>query len=243
MSHNLKDTVMTYMFSEHPVHPDYSILSTKYQPTIFSLVKFELISVWGRIFQNKKPKSKFNKNYLHLGCGDVLIDNWINADFFKIKFWKKNRPDWVLDLRYNLNCKDDFWDGVYTEHTLEHLTPYHNLKLFKELFRTMKSGACLRICVPGLDQSLAPYLDKNNNSTEYLEFRKFYPNLASSIWGLTQNWVHLSVWNGELMKIFLEEVGFINVSEVSFGNGSNSDVIKDSEHRRIGSLYMEAFKK
>lgn len=226
----------------HPVHPDYSILTETYLPTIKGLIQFELISFVGKTFFKNKPKRVGQgEQLLHLGCGTTFFDDWVNADFYRVKFWKKPKPDWLLDLRYPLNCPDNYFAGVFTEHTFEHLSPAGILRLLKELYRVMKPGAYIRICVPGLDQTLKPYLT-NDQSEESKEIRKLYPNLATAIWGLTQTWVHFSVWNEEQFVDFLTEAGFKNAKEVQFNEGSDQKIIMDSENRRIGSLYMEAIK-
>jgi len=230
-------------FKEHPVHPDYSILSNTYLPSIVGILKFETISTFGRLFRSSKPKiNTKGKNYLHLGCGSNYIENWINADFFKVRFWSsKNKVDWELDFRYKLKCDSEVWDGVFTEHTLEHLTHLDNLNLFKELWRTMKDGAIIRICVPGLQQAILPYTSDSPN-LDFEKHRQLYPDLASSIWGLTQNWAHFSVWDFNLIKLFLENAGFTNVTEREYLVGGDNELIKDTEGRKVGSLYVEATK-
>lgn len=227
----------------HPIHPDYSIFTTKYQSTWQGLLLFEAISLFGRLFLANKPKPRINKpNLLHLGCGTNYIKGWINADFFRLKFWAKPKPEWQLDLRFPLNCESNFFDGAFTEHTFEHLTPYDIFNLLKELNRCLKKGAVLRICVPGLDQTIEPYLKPDLKNKDAEEMRKLYPNLATAIWGLTQTWGHYSVWNGELLKMFLLEAGFSEAREVNYKIGIDENIILDSENRRIGSLYVEAVK-
>ena len=69
---------------------DHSIYSTKDQLRLKGLLKFEFISLYGRLLMNKKPKLSNGNNLLHLGCGSSKFDGWINADFYSdIKFWKK----------------------------------------------------------------------------------------------------------------------------------------------------------
>ncbi|MCD8178540.1 MAG: class I SAM-dependent methyltransferase [Tannerellaceae bacterium] len=75
---------------------------------------------------------------LHLGCGDNYIEEFINADYFYLRWlpWrKKDTYDWLLDFRRKMKCPDNYWDGVFSEHTIEHLHPVDCLHLFKELFR------------------------------------------------------------------------------------------------------------
>lgn len=219
---------------------DYSIYSTKYQLNLKGLLRFEFISLCGRLIFHKKPILTTDNNLLHLGCGSNKFDGWVNADFYSgIKFWKKykNRPDWMLDLRYPLNCNDNVWDGVFSEHTLEHLYPNQALSLLKELYRTMREGAWLRISVPDLAKYVDFYCDKQIDETF-----KLWPTGCEAIRSLTQNWIHLSVWDSKLLLRFLQEAGFMNVWEVGFREGTDSNLLKDNEDRLWESLYMEAQK-
>lgn len=220
---------------------DYSIYSAKYRVSSSGLIKFECISFYGRLFLNKKPPICDGKyEFLHLGCGNKFFDGWVNADFFKnIKFWKKypKRPDWMLDLRFSLNCEDNYWDGVFTEHTLEHLSPQQGQNLLKEILRTLKPGCWARLSVPDLKKYIDYYCGKESHET----FKR-WPTGAEAIWSLTQNYGHFSVWDSALLSRFLYEAGFVNVKEVNFLEGTDKRIIKDSEDRSWESLYMEAQK-
>lgn len=219
---------------------DHSIYSVKYQNSLRGMIRFELISLYGRIFLNKKPRLTDNLNLLHLGCSHNKFVGWVNADFYQgVKFWKKypNKPDWTLDLRYPLNCDSDYWDGIFTEHTLEHLLPLHVLNLLKEILRTLKPGCWLRVSVPDLGK----YVDYYSGKKSHENFKR-WPTGAEAIRSLTQNWGHLSVWDSELLGNFLHEAGFVNTRKVNFSEGTDKRIIKDNEKRRWESLYMEAQK-
>jgi predicted SAM-dependent methyltransferase len=224
------------------LHPeDSGFYSTRYNITLKELFLFEARSFVGRSIFQKKPKLKNNeKNLLHLGCGNKKIENWVNADFFAdLKFWKiqKNRPDWMLDLRYPLNCEDNVWDGVFSEHTLEHLYPIDGFNLLKELHRTMKPGSWLRITVPDLKKYINYYNHKQGDRA-FLQ----WSTGCEAIRALTQNFGHISVWDVELLGLTLEKIGFVNVKEVSFKQGTVPMLIHDKEDRKWESLYMEAQK-
>ncbi|MBW2663163.1 MAG: hypothetical protein JRD93_14515 [Deltaproteobacteria bacterium] len=226
--------------SLHSNNNDHSIYSTKYQLNVKGLLRFEFISLYGRLLMNKKPKFSNDNNLLHLGCGSNKFDGWVNADFYSgIKFWKKhkNRPDWMLDLRYPLNCDNNVWDGVFSEHTLEHLYPNQALSLLKELYRTMRKGAWLRISVPDLAKYVDYYSGEQVNET----FKR-WPTGCEAVRSLTQNWIHLSVWDNKLLSRFLKEAGFTNIQEVGFKEGTDSKLFKDNEERSWESFYMEAKK-
>lgn len=221
----------------------HSIYSKDYYIQLKTLFNFEFKSFLGRCFFSRKPSLKLENNYLHLGSGSNKIDDWINADFFALKFWNwqkyPNKPDWMLDLRYPLNCDDNVWDGVFSEHTLEHLYPVHALQLLKELNRTMKSEAWLRISVPDLSKYVSYYQGKPVDE----KFTTNWQTGCEAIRDTTQNYAHLSVWDSELMRRFLQEAGFINIQQVSFKKGTDNRLLHDKIDRKWESLYMEAQKK
>jgi predicted SAM-dependent methyltransferase len=222
---------------------NHSIYNNIFQLNLQRLFTFEITSLYGRLFLQKKPPLKLDgKNLLNLGYGKKnKIEGWVNADFFpSLKFWKKDNnkiPDWMLDLRYPLNCNNNVWDGVFSEHTIEHLYPIEVLNLLKELNRTMKFGAWLRITVPDLEKYVSYYGGKQVNE----EFLKWTTG-CEAIHSLTQNYGHKSVWDRELLGNFLEKAGFINIKEVSYMQGTDKLLLLDQEMRKWETLYMEAQK-
>lgn len=222
-----------------PFH--YSLYDTSHQTTIKFLLKYNLVSFLGRVFYNKTPKLTNDRNLLNLGCGTTKFDGWINADFFTgYFFWKKHlvKPDWMLDLRYPLKCKDNLWDGVFTEHVLEHLYPNQVLSLLVELHRTLKPGAWLRVSVPDLAKHIRYY-----NGEPCEEVYTLFPTGCEAIHSLTQCWGHVSVWDTDLLAAVMREAGFDDIRSVGFGVGSDPTIVKDDIGRRDASLYMEAMKK
>jgi predicted SAM-dependent methyltransferase len=209
---------------------------------LIELLKFELRSFYGRKILRPKPKFKnHNLNLLHLGCGSTVFEDWINADFFTnlLSFWKRsaNQRDWMLDLRYPMNCHDNVWDGVFSEHTLEHLYPNQAFQLLKEVHRTMKPGAWLRVTVPDLNKYVRYYCGESVNE----KFNTWQTG-CEAVRSLTQDHIHLSVWDSELLGVFLKEVGFFKIKEVSFMEGTDPLLLKDKQQRAWETLYMEAQK-
>ena len=220
------------------------IFGTTYQVSLSGLLVFEVKSLLGRVFFNRKPKVKHDsRNLLNLGCGGSNFENFINADFFSIGFSSmlsakiKNIPDWMLDLRFTLNCDDNIWDGVFTEHTLEHLYPDKAYKLLAELYRTMKPGAQLRVTVPDLEKYISYYCGQKVDH----KFEQWTTG-CEAVRNLTQNYFHLSLYDSQLLAKCLNESGFINVQKVSFMHGNDSSLLKDKKERQWETLYMEAQK-
>lgn len=217
---------------------DYSLYSQKYQRSLKKMIKFEAISFFGRSFLSKKPPVvDENQLYLNLGAGGSEFQGWVNADFYKIRFWRKRKGQWMLDLRYPLPCDDEYWDGVFSEHTIEHLHPNHARNLFRELFRTLKKGGWMRISVPDLKK----YIDFYVGNLPHGKFHR-YSSGAEALRSLTQNWGHLSLWDEPLLRTTLSQSGFINIQKVGFRQGSDPRLLMDREHRKWNSLYVEAQK-
>ncbi|MEB3309087.1 MAG: hypothetical protein VKJ02_02540 [Snowella sp.] len=209
-----------------------------------TLLIFEIKSWIGRhFFQKRKLQITTNHTYfLNLGCGsNTQTGNWVNADFFSGFLPKRASdipdPDWMLDLRYPLNCPANSWDGVFTEHTLEHFYPDEVLAILNELYRTMKSQAWLRITVPDLQK----YIDYHEGCAVDPEFLQWKTG-CEAIHFLTQSFFHLSVWNEELLTQFLKMAGFIHIKKVDFHQGTDHRLFIERKERWWESLYIEAQK-
>jgi len=216
----------------------------EYKANLKGLFLFELKSWLGRIFITSKPKLNDNENYLNLGCGGNYVDGYINADFFYgFKFWKKDtlKREWQLDLRYPLDCKNEEFDGIFTEHTLEHLYPDDAKELLKELYRILKHNSLIRITVPDIEKYVNFYIDRNENN-KIDEFQKRYKTGCHGIRNITQNYFHFSAWDFEELKRFLEEVGFNDVKKMESGKTQNEKLNLDLQERAWETLYVEAKK-
>ncbi|MDJ0902261.1 MAG: methyltransferase domain-containing protein [Xenococcus sp. MO_188.B8] len=229
--------------TSHDPLEDCKILGTEHHQTLVPLLKFEIKSFYGRFFQKKPPLKKQEKNLLHLGCGPNHFSGWINADFFlkPIIDVFSLKPDWMLDLRYPLKCDDNVWDGVFSEHVIEHLYPHEVLNLLRELNRTMKPGSWLRITVPDLRKYIQYYCDKSDQSLEQ-RFSEEWNTGCEAISSLTQNYGHFSAWDSQLLELFFAKAGFTNIKEVAFRQGTDKVLLMESEGRRWETLYMEAQK-
>ncbi|MDR1226892.1 MAG: methyltransferase domain-containing protein [Prevotellaceae bacterium] len=209
------------------------------------LLRFELAGLIGRTFFNKPPRSE--SKLLHLGCGNIYLPEFVNADYYYLRwvpFRKQtNKYDWLTDFRYKLSCPDNYWEGVFSEHTIEHFHYSDCLQLFKELYRTMKPGAWLRICTPGLEEVLSGKGVAKTSDYQHFSGEDSSSQIkAIAIYNLTQNYGHVSVWDSDLMTAVLRDAGFTTIHNVSYRQGADPRLLKDSAGRKEGSLYMEAQK-
>lgn len=120
-------------------------------------------------------------NKLHLGCGTISPDGWINVDgswnarLAKHRFWRKvlcatsiisadqssvawNPRIHTHDLRKPLPFSADFFDVIYASHLLEHLYLNEARQLLRECLRTLRPGGVLRMVVPDLREAAREYL-------------------------------------------------------------------------------------
>lgn len=219
----------------------FSIYNTQCQINLRDFVKFEIKSLIGRFLVAKPPPKLENApQLLNLGCGLSFYPEFINADFFKLKSRARRSAGanfWGLDLRYPLKCPDNYWDGVYTEHTLEHLHPAKALALLKEIYRTLKSKCWVRIVVP----DLAKYVDSYCCRPSHEKFLLWQPR-GAALRSVAQNYQHMALWDSELMTDCLTRSGFKEIRRRAFGEDADKRLLKDTLEREFESLYIEARK-
>lgn len=194
-------------------------------------LKFEIKSLAGRSISPRRRQAA--KPLLHIGSGLNFLSDFENVDFYAVRFWKARHIG--HDFRFPLPYENDTFDGVYSEHTLEHLPPKQAIALLKEIRRVIKPGGVFRCSVPDLQKYIRFYL----NDVPSEQFNQFSSG-CEAIWCLTQNWGHLSVWDFEMLSRVLRDVGFAHIVECSFRDGSDPRLLQDLDVRKWESLYIEA---
>ena len=127
--------------------------------SVFGDVFFELVSVLFRLSAKPLRLDPEQTNYVNLGCGNVIVDGFVNVDFFLSSV----RKDYGADLRHPLKIGDHTVDGIFCEHTLEHLTYEAVDQLLGECQRILKKGGIMRIIVPDLSLFIANYSCNNDD--------------------------------------------------------------------------------
>jgi SAM-dependent methyltransferase len=208
--------------------------STEHQATAKYVVSFGVKSWLGRLVYGKKARKPRSK-YLQVGSGPNIRDDFENLDFYTF-FHHAAKPVSRHDLRYPLPYADETFEGVFSEHCIEHLYPNHAIQLFRELWRVLKPGGVLRLTTPDLEKYINFYNGKDSDPL----FGELYQSGCEAIWSLTQNWGHISVWDANMLTKKLTEVGFSQVTPVSYRVGRNPALILDKEDRRWETVYVEA---
>ncbi|MEY8211134.1 MAG: hypothetical protein RPT00_02640 [Gammaproteobacteria bacterium] len=215
---------------------------------ILMLVRFEYLSKVGRFFSKRLKVDKERMNYVHLGCGNTYIEEMINIDFFS-----NQNKDYGLDLRYPFKIDSDCIDGIFCEHTFEHLSHSEIKNSLAECYRILKQGSKIRVIVPDMSIFIKKYYEDDEEwfqkwKVEVLGFpsrlhmceyytKLFALNFTSNFYG------HKSSWDFETGKFFLEKAGFSNIKKFAANEGS-CELLFDSgkESRQMLSLYIEGEK-
>ncbi|MHA0337031.1 class I SAM-dependent methyltransferase [Sphingomonas aquatilis] len=194
---------------------------------------FETRALIGRWVSPRRRRPK--KPLLQIGSGLNPIADFENLDFYMAHRGKVRHVG--HDLRRPLPYADGVFEGVYSEHTLEHMYPAEALFLLREAWRVLKPGGIFRCSVPDLKK----YIDFYEGRDMGAQFGMFRSG-CEALWNLTQNHMHRSVWDADMLKRQMVASGFVHAEERPFRDGSDPRLFVDLEHRAWESLYVEGVK-
>jgi predicted SAM-dependent methyltransferase len=171
---------------------------------------------------------------LNCGCGPVVKAGWINIDVGK-------NADLQLDLREKLPFPDNSVSYIYSEHFFEHLGYPDDAGMFlKESLRVLVPGGQFRVGVPDTEWPLVAYVQDDEN---YFRFVKetWHPEYCDTKmhhinYHFRQGLEHKYAYDYETLANILRQAGFSKIEKSEF------DPELDSKHRKIGTLYVNAFK-
>jgi SAM-dependent methyltransferase len=214
--------------------------SDAYYNRLGRTIRFELTSWAGRML-GFLPRFAATREYLNLGSGAAPHIAFTNIDFYaprtKLSLLRKGYSFVQHDLRFPLPFADETFQGVYSEHCVEHLYPTHAQALFRQALRVLKPGGVFRLITPDIAKYIAVY----NKRPCRIGFSD-YINGCEAIWAATQNWGHVSVWDAEMLDLKLRQAGFPHVEVLDFRQGKLPALLVDLEMRRPYSVYVEAYK-
>lgn len=183
------------------------------------------------------------KDYLTVGCGRNIQDEFINLDYH----WRPG-IDLCWDVTKGLPLKDESLKGVFTEHCLEHLAFESIGFVLNEFRRVLKPGGTVRIIVPDGGLYLSRYAEtvggKPGTGIPYAEgdCREGVYSPILSVNRLFRESGHQCIYDFHLLELLLKKEGFVKIRRESFRAGRDAQLLIDSESRRAESLYVEASK-
>ncbi len=198
---------------------------------------------YSALIRNKRIQiSRMNgrdKEYLNVGCGPNPNDDFINMDYF----WHP-KIDLCWDVTKPFPFTSSSFNGIYTEHCLEHVAFSQCRLALKEFHRLLKPGGILRIILPDAGKYLKLYNQSlNGESVSFPYSNEDDPNIYSPIVSVNRvfrNYGHQFAYDSEILSVILKDAGFTEVKEVEFMVGKDSTMLIDTESRKGESLYIEA---
>lgn len=166
---------------------------------------------------------------INYGCGDVLLQGWLNADIISI-----DDPRYV---RINLLESHPFESSsvrlAFTEDMIEHLTQAQSIFLLSEIYRALIPNGVARLSFPCLEGVL----------------RKHYtPSTAEGVMRgeieAYEIWDHIHFYSMEELRLVASHLGFREIKFVEFGISDHEELQGlETRDRQIGlNLYAELTK-
>ncbi len=176
---------------------------------------------------------------LHIGCGAVKFQNWINIDTVS-----SSTTDLVHDVTRGLPFPNNSCSLIYHEHFLEHLTVQQGLFFLQECRRVLISGGRMRIAMPSLDIVMHAYFQEDwRENQDWLHWKEyqFIETKAEMINIAFRWWGHQWLYNqGELYRR-LKQVGFKSMQQVEWGKSEITE-LSNRETRKDSLLLCETIK-
>ena len=207
---------------------------------------------------------------LNLGSGQKSIENYICIDksprllLSKLPLFnslgslleKNYEASWDKEIKYmdvrKLRFSEQSVSNIYSSHLLEHLYLYEAKKLLDDCYRFLKPGGVLRLALPDYHEFILQYVSnyaedpinayflfESSLLSWPLERPKFLEKLRLNIFGK----LHVHKWHPtpSIVRKFLQDIGFENVTEYPYHVGTLPDLLA-VENRDSGTFYLEATK-
>ena len=194
-------------------------------------------------------------NRLHVGCGLVHLDGWLNVLYERREEYGRVRElNGRLVLNYNLlkawPVADNSIDFIAGSHFIEHLDLNRGIMFLKESFRVMKPGAVIRLSCPDLELYARNYVEGNRSFFENKLIKEWCafsqaqtPGEILAAKAYDSGGSHKWFYDFASLKHILESAGFREVKKCGRLEGKVPD-LKDIElsERELETVYVEGVK-
>jgi hypothetical protein len=203
--------------------------------------------------------------YVQFGCGWCAPRGWLNFDasptlrFERIPIvghlYTKNASRFPENVRYGdivkgLPVDADSCLGVYSSHTLEHLTFCDAERALANTYAYLKQGGTFRLVVPDLERLARDYLADASATAAHRFMESACLGLEDrprGLAGLLKHWLgnatHLWMYDEKALTEMLSRHGFTSIRRCSFGDASDPRFHEVEEADRFdGCLALECRK-
>jgi predicted SAM-dependent methyltransferase len=140
---------------------------------------------------------------LHLGCGDVYLDGYINVDFPESDTVQKRRkqPDIVCDFT-KMDIESESCDQIRLHHVFEHFQRHISISLVCKWNKALKNGGSLILAMPDIEACIVQFIKSDESRRR---------QLIRHMWGSHEaTWAtHHEGWYANSASDMLTACGFI----------------------------------
>lgn len=141
------------------------------------------------------PNVEQGKLYLHLGCGGINHEKFINIDGLPAP-----HIHYIREIDNLSPFKDNSVDLIYASHCLEHFSHQKVSHVLSEWFRVLKTDGILRLSVPDFDLLCEIYKESGNEIDSILEVLMAKQDYKYNF--------HMTAFNQLSLMRYLKNVGF-----------------------------------
>jgi predicted SAM-dependent methyltransferase len=186
----------------------------------------------GAIIERCFAEQKIRK--LHIGCGDNLLGDWLNSDFFP-------QSDRVLhlDATKRFPFSEETFHYIFCEHMIEHVSYADGLAMLRECYRVLKNNGKIRISTPNLQFLIDLYSDnKSELQKEYIKWATDssikgapYYDDTFVINNFVRDWGHLFIYDEKTLRSSFEQAGFSKIIRCEL-NESQDELLRNLENEK-----------
>ena len=173
---------------------------------------------------------------LHLGCGKIRLDGWVNIDL------ETPQADLHWDIRRPLPFAAGAARLVYHEHVIEHITVEEGARGLADWHRVLEPGGVLRVATPDLEYLVQRYgAGEGWRDQAWLKLpeHQFITTPAEMLNVAMRWWGHLWLYDAAELTRRLRNAGFRDVTRHAYG-ASDRPELRNLETRPDSMLILEA---
>ena len=219
----------------------------------FSLIFLRYTRANGRLLQKQITKKRIDR--LHVGCGHVLLKDWLNILYEKRQEYGRihhnNGAPW---LNYNLlkrwPVENNSICFIAGSHFIEHLDLNDGIRFLGEAFRVLRPGGVIRLSCPDLEIYARHYVNGDKNFFEHKLIREWCAFKKAETPGeifiakaYDSGGSHKWFYDFDSLKHVLGSAGFHKVRKCGRLEGAVPDLETiEPSGRELETLYVEAVK-
>ena len=183
---------------------------------------------------------------LHIGCGDNILDGWLNSNLFP-----SSNKILHLDATKSFPFPNQSFDYIFSEHVIEHM-PYSNgLIMLNEAYRILKNNGKIRITTPNLQFLIDLYKEnKSDLQLKYIEWSAInsttripYASDTFVINNFVRDWGHMFIYDEKTLRASLQSAGFKDIVRCNLNESRNKTFRHLENYKRMPDdfLKLESF--